>query len=185
MDEIFKECINIAHCSGCGFLTTIDGDVPVARPVEIFSKNRKALASVNELYFNTRLQARKVKQLENNPNVSILCYDMASHSYVRFSGTASRLPHSQAIGFWNEAKDKIWFRGGPNGRPIFLIHRVTLTQIDILSPKLVKLFGENEQFPEDPCTSTPVVLKRDKQSNNQWYMSHPVISNQKLTNSKL
>ena len=173
VDCILKECIHIAHCSGFGLLTTIDGEVPVARPVEIFSKTRGALKTVDEIYFNTRLQSRKVNQLKRNPNVSILCVDISSHSYVRFCGIATKLPHSEAVTFWNEKKDRIWFPGGPNGRPVMLIHCVKVTQIDVLCPKFVKLFGENEKFPEDPFTSTPIILKRDKQLNDDWYVVHP------------
>ena len=96
--------------------------------------------------------------------------------YVTMNGQASKLSKEEKIPFWYEKSDGHWYLNGPKSVQ-YQVFKVDINSLSVYSPKLKYLFETDDDnhndgivFAQDPLTSTPVVMKRDK--DNQWMIEN-------------
>ena len=83
--------------------------------------NNKDVTYKGDSYFFTYERSAKVKELENNPTVT-LNFEGPKQLYIMISGKAKLIRDKQVfIEHWNESLDQ-WFKDGVDTKGIVLIH---------------------------------------------------------------
>ena len=184
VSHVIKECIWIANKAKYPILCTVDQDsFPQSRPVAVFqSTNSNKLKHVDFICFNSSLYSRKVSHISKNNNVSFSFLMKDKRIYATFNGKANKLSNKEKVCYWYEKSDRLWYPKGPESDQ-YQVFKVDITSLSIYSPQLQYLFrtknndNDNEiVLAQDPITSTPVVMKKDK--DNQWFISNPKQSDQ-------
>lgn len=84
----------------------------------------------NVVYMATHSRARKVKQIEKNPNVQVVCWTSGYSGVATVSGLATMEPSPEARQeFWDAVPDCHTFFSGPDD-PEFGLMRIQLTRGD-------------------------------------------------------
>lgn len=171
-----KEAISLANAAKYPVLSTVDArNEPRARPIRIFSSSSEfEVVDLDKIYFNTRYKARKTKEILDNNVVHLTFLVNEKHSYVSFRGTAYLLPQDEAVKYWNEEFDRMFYPNGPHSQQ-YAVFRIDVNCIEVLSNELTKYFGPNAKFPENSITSKPLVITRND-VNDRWTLTHPILS---------
>jgi general stress protein 26 len=118
----------IIESAGCRVLITVDENgKPHAREMDPFTPGEDMV-----VWLGTSPKTRKVKQIENNPNVVVFFYDTKGLSYVSIEGKA-RLINDPTLKakYW---KDN-WNRFYPDRGKDFILIQVTPVRLELVSYK--------------------------------------------------
>jgi len=99
------------------------------------------------IWFGTNANSRKVKQIKNDPRVTLYYLDSDGSGYVTIQGIAELIDDSQAKEKWWKEE---WAAFYPNKERDYLLIKVTPKSMEVLSPPR----GINN----DPLTWAPPVI---------------------------
>jgi general stress protein 26 len=128
----------IIESAGICALTSLDQDgLPRVRPMDAFSPE-----SDMTVWFGTNAHSRKVKQIENDPRVSLYYFDEESGSYVLIQGMAELVDDPiEKERRWK----KEWEAFYPNKQDDYLLIKVSPIWLELISEKL-KVFGDEKTW---------------------------------------
>lgn len=116
----------ITDASGtCALITLDDQSIPMVRIMEPFPPEKDFT-----VWFGTKAESRKVKQIKNNPKVTLFYQDSDDTGYVVIHGTAQIIDNEQEKQKW--WKDS-WEAFYPNNRAGFTLIKVSPDWMEILS----------------------------------------------------
>lgn len=127
-DSLFRAAKIIIDSSACKVLITVDENgKPFAREMAPFPIEKDWV-----IWFGTSTISRKVRQIENNPNVVVYYYDSRGQSYVSISGKASLVndPDLKAKYWFNS-----WTRYFPDRDKDYILIKVIPESMEIVSYK--------------------------------------------------
>ena len=137
--EIIKDAGNCA-------LITIDQDgKPRARTMDPFSPDDDFT-----VWFGTNIKSRKVKQIRNDPRVSVYYFHKPSASYVTISGTASVIEGAKEKERYWKNEWAAFYPDYPDG---YALIKVTPDQIEVIS--------ESRGITGDSITWEPPTIRLD------------------------
>lgn len=127
-DSLLIYARTIIDSSESHVLVTVDEEgIPQARTMAPFPPEEDWI-----IWFGTFPTSRKVKQIQNNPNVVVFYYDSDSRSYVSVSGKA-QIVNDSAL------KEKYWKSGWkkfyPDKETQYVLIEVTPVKLEICSFK--------------------------------------------------
>lgn len=142
-EQLILAAREIMDASGtCAFITLDDAFVPMVRIMDPFPPE-----SDFTVWFGTKAESRKVRQIKNNPDVSLYYEDSDASGYVVIHGKAQIVDDQ-------EEKQKRWKNEWeafyPNNREGYLLIKV--------SPEWMEILSYTRGIIGDPDTwSTPTV----------------------------
>ena len=133
---VARTIIDSARCRT--FITVDENGKPQARTMSPFSPEENMV-----IWLGTNPRSRKVKQIQNNPNVMVFYYDTKGLSYVSVAGQARIVndPEKKAH-YWK----KSWIRYYPDPDKDYTLIEVTPERLEICSFKY-KLFWDSTGKP--------------------------------------
>lgn len=138
-DSLLKVAQTIIDSAQSRTLITVDENgKPQARTMSPFPPEEGMV-----IYLGTNPRSRKVKQINNNPNVMVFYYDTKGFGYVSVAGKARIVddPEMRAL-YWKES----WTRFYPDPENDYVLIEVTPERLEICSFKY-KLFWNSEGRP--------------------------------------
>jgi len=133
-DSLLTVARTIIDSARCRTFITVDEDgKPQARAMSAFAPDENMV-----IWLGTNPRSRKVKQIQNNPNVMVYYYDVKGHSYVSVAGKA-RLVNDprKKVQYWKES----WKRYYPDRDKDYILIEVTPKRLEVCSYKY-KLFWD-------------------------------------------
>ena len=133
---VARTIIDSARCRT--FITVDENGKPQARTMSPFPPEEDMV-----IWLGTNPRSRKVKQINNNPNVMVFYYDTERASYVSVAGQARIVndPEKKAH-YWKES----WTRYYPDPEKDYTLIEVTPERLEICSFKY-KLFWDSTGKP--------------------------------------
>jgi len=124
--QLLSAAREITDASGtCALITLDEQSIPMVRIMEPFPPE-----SDFTVWFGTNAESRKVKQIKNNPNVTLFYQDSDNTGYVVIHGKAQIID--------DERQKEKWWKAGweafyPNNRAGFLLIKVSPDWMEVLS----------------------------------------------------
>ena len=125
-DSLLKVSRAIVDSARCRVLITVDEyGKPHAREMDPFAPEDDMV-----IWLGTNPQTRKVKQIQNNPNVSVFYYDPKTFSYVSIEGKALLVNDSdQKLKHWKD----YWKVYYPDREKDFILIKVIPDRLEVVS----------------------------------------------------
>ncbi|MEE4260847.1 MAG: pyridoxamine 5'-phosphate oxidase family protein [Bacteroidales bacterium] len=138
-DSLLTVARIIIDSAECRTLITVDENgMPQARTMSPFPPEDGMV-----IWLGTNPRSRKVKQINNNPNVIVFYYDTKGHSYVSIAGQARIVNDSKKRAhYWKKG----WMRYYPDPANDYTLIEVTPKKLEICSFKH-KLFWDSTGKP--------------------------------------
>ena len=138
-DSLLTVAHTIIDSARCRVLITVDENgKPQARTMSVFPPEENMI-----IWLGTSTKSRKVKQINNNPNVMVYYYDTKGRSYVSVAGQARLVndPDKKAH-YWRKG----WTRYYPDPEKDYILIKITPERMEICSFKY-KLFWDSKGQP--------------------------------------
>lgn len=130
----------------CALITLDDESKPMVRIMDPFPPE-----SDFTVWFGTTSESRKVKQIKNNPNVTLYYQDSDDTGYVVIHGTAQIIDdEKEKQKWWKDAWEDFY----PNNREGYILIKV--------SPELMEILSESRGILGDPITWQTPIVRFDK-----------------------
>jgi len=139
-DSLLRAARMIVDSSSCWIFITVDENgKPHAREMSPFPPETDWV-----IWLGTSSDSRKVKQIQNNPNVVVYYYDTKSFSYVSVSGKARLVndPEKKAK-YWVDG----WKRYYPDRDKNYILIEVTPENLEVVSYKY-NIFWDSKGAPQ-------------------------------------
>jgi general stress protein 26 len=115
----------IRGCSYCAFITVDESGQPQARMMETLP-----FENIRVAWFGTNKNSRKVREIENNPRVTLFYAAPSGNGYVVLNGTAVIVDdENEKQKHWQEGWDQYY----PDREKIFVLIKVNTTSLEVVS----------------------------------------------------
>ncbi len=137
-DSLLKVANIIIDSARCRVLVSVDEEgKPHVREMDPFTPEEGMV-----IWFGTNPNTRKVKQIQNNPNVAVYYYDTKAMSYVSINGRAQLVnSHEEKEKHWKE----YWKSYYPDRDKDMILIKVIPERLELVSYKY-KIFWSTDTF---------------------------------------
>jgi len=125
-DTIMHAALEIIHATPYCALVTIDS----TGQSQVRTMNPFPLSGDMIIWFATSRISRKVKEIRNNPKVSVYYADhMTARGYVNITGTAEIIDDKELL----VRKKREYWEGIPNWKDVFVLIKITPKTLDVIN----------------------------------------------------
>jgi general stress protein 26 len=143
LEFIAREIIDAS--GNCALITIDDEGQPRARTMDPFAPEDDFT-----IWFGTNTKSRKVKQIKNEPRVTLYYFDKPSSSYVTIHGKAQIIDDAkEKMKFWKNN----WSAFYPSFPQGYTLIKVT--------PEWMEIISESRGVTDDSITWQPPILRLD------------------------